>query len=113
MTSFSYTGGVILKKTGLIIVCLLVGQLVWTATTKVLESRFDISGSDQQAMALVQEIDPSYTPWALPAYEPTALMETILFGIQAFIGGIILIYCTLRLRAQVSPETRTNSNLKK
>lgn len=50
-------------------------------------------GTDGAGMALVTEIQPSYEPWFGPLWTPpSAAIETVLFSLQAAIGGGILGY---------------------
>ncbi len=54
----------------------------------------DFQGSDDQAVGLIAEIDPSYKPWADHFWEPSgAFGETLLFALQTSLGlGVIVLY---------------------
>ncbi len=46
------------------------------------------SGSDGQAMDIIGEIAPSYTPWFKPLLEPpSGEIESLLFTLQAALGA--------------------------
>lgn len=49
-------------------------------------------GTDDQAVNLIQQIDPAYKPWASHLWEPGSdAMETIMFGLQTAIGLTIIV----------------------
>lgn len=50
-------------------------------------------GTDAQGMEMVSEIDQSYEPWFEPVFKPqSGAIESLLFSIQAAIGGGIIGY---------------------
>lgn len=53
----------------------------------------EFGGADAAAEGLIEEINPGYEPWATPLFEPPgAEMESLLFCVQAALGGSILGY---------------------
>lgn len=81
------------------------------------ESEF--SGADGEAENLIAAIDPHYEPWASPVLEPPGQeTESLLFAIQAAIGGGILGYGFGFLRGRArsrskapNPENSERKNL--
>ena len=51
-------------------------------------------GTDDQAVGIINEIAPNYSPWAESLWEPTGEWgETVLFALQTTLGlGIIVLY---------------------
>ncbi len=54
----------------------------------------DFAGADDQAQAVITEVDPAYRPWFSPIWEPpSGEVESLLFALQASIGtGFICFY---------------------
>ncbi len=51
------------------------------------------AGSDDQATAMIANIQPSYHRWALPLWKPpSAEVESLLFALQAGLGAGLLGY---------------------
>ncbi|PPQ33734.1 energy-coupling factor ABC transporter substrate-binding protein [Rhodopila globiformis] len=45
-------------------------------------------GSDDQATAMIQKLDPGYHRWFKPLWQPpSSEVESLLFGVQAAIGA--------------------------
>ena len=60
----------------------------------------EFSGSDDQAEAMITKIDPAYTRWATPLWEPpSGEIESLLFAVQAALGAGLLGYYFGRRRA--------------
>lgn len=60
----------------------------------------EFSGSDDQAEAMITQIDPGYTRWFEPLWEPpSGEIESLLFALQAAIGAGLLGYYFGRKRA--------------
>ncbi|MEM1577118.1 MAG: energy-coupling factor ABC transporter substrate-binding protein [Archaeoglobaceae archaeon] len=49
-------------------------------------------GTDEVAEEKIKEINPDYEPWFSPLFEPAGEIETLLFSIQAAIGGFLVGY---------------------
>ncbi|MEM0302190.1 MAG: energy-coupling factor ABC transporter substrate-binding protein [Archaeoglobaceae archaeon] len=49
-------------------------------------------GTDEVAEEKIKEINPDYEPWFSPLFEPAGEIETLLFSIQAGIGGFLVGY---------------------
>ena len=52
------------------------------------------NGTDDQAVGIINEIAPNYSPWAESLWKPTGEWgETVLFALQTTLGmGIIVLY---------------------
>lgn len=76
------------KLLGIVLVLLLgFGPLWWARGA-------EFSGTDDRASEVIQSTAPGgYTPWTRPLFEPPGPeVETLLFSLQAGIGGGILGY---------------------
>ncbi len=52
------------------------------------------AGADGQAGQVISEINPAYTPWFAPLFEPpSGEIESLLFGLQAALGAGAIGYC--------------------
>ena len=76
---------------------LVVGLLVLCAVIAVIPlvtvSGTDFGGSDDAAESRIEELAPGYEPWFSPIIElPGEETETLLFCVQAAIGGGVLGY---------------------
>ncbi len=81
------------KKKWPIVVCLLVLCVVIAIVPLATISDSEFGGADGEAEALITEIDPDYEPWATSLIElPGAETESLLFCVQAALGGIVLGY---------------------
>lgn len=72
-----------------------------------LNKESEFGGSDDKAEEAILEINPDYEPWASPIYEPPGSeTESLLFCIQAALGGLILGYGfgTLKERSKLRKE---------
>jgi cobalt/nickel transport protein len=61
----------------------------------------EYTGTDNQATAVIQQQDPGYRPWftsVLPPLSPS--VESVLFALQAALGGGALGYVLGRLRGR-------------
>jgi cobalt/nickel transport protein len=52
----------------------------------------DFSGADDKGTKAIKKLNPDYKPWFSPIWEPPPETESMLFALQAAIGGIILGY---------------------
>lgn len=65
-------------------------------------------GADGQAEEGITQISPNYEPWFNPVWTPpSGEIESLLFSLQAAIGGLAIGYYLGRFR---SSETETDSN---
>ncbi|MBL8710187.1 MAG: energy-coupling factor ABC transporter substrate-binding protein [Rhodospirillaceae bacterium] len=59
----------------------------------------EFTGADGQAEGIIQEMHPTYEPWAAPLWEPpSGEIESALFALQAAIGAGVLGYVLGRRR---------------
>lgn len=56
----------------------------------------DGTGTDDQAMQMIEQLRPGYERWADPLFEPSDGQERLLFLLQAFGGASVLIYLMWR-----------------
>jgi cobalt/nickel transport protein len=79
---------------------LLLVLAVWVAWLLLrASSRGEMVGADEQAEALIERHHASYRRWAKPVWvAPGSEAETLLFSLQAGIGGLILGYAIGRSR---------------
>ena len=81
------------KKKWPVVVLLLALCLVIAIVPLATISDSEFGGADGEAEALITEIDPDYEPWATSVIElPGAETESLLFCVQAALGGIVLGY---------------------
>ncbi|MFI3227578.1 MAG: energy-coupling factor ABC transporter substrate-binding protein [Clostridia bacterium] len=67
----------------------------------------EFGGADGQAEELIMEIDPSYEPWFEPIIElPGGETESLLFCVQAAIGGIIIGFGMGRISANYKEKVK-------
>ncbi|MEG0371197.1 MAG: energy-coupling factor ABC transporter substrate-binding protein [Clostridium sp.] len=65
----------------------------------------EFGGADGMAKDLITVINPGYEPWAESLYEPkSGEIESMLFSLQAAIGGAILGFGFGRLSAKQGKE---------
>ncbi len=82
------------------------GVLVLLGLPLLLGGGSEFTGTDNQAVAAIQEQEPGYEPWfssVLPPLSPS--VESGLFAAQAAIGGGILGYVLGRLRRRSTTRT--------
>ena len=81
------------KRTWPLVVGLLVLCAVIAVIPLVTVSGSEFSGADGEAESRIEEIDPGYEPWFSPVLEPPGgETESLLFCVQAAIGGGVLGY---------------------
>ncbi len=78
-----------------------------TAFPLIFLSNASFSGADDQAEKAITNIDPDYKPWAKSMFQPSAETESMLFALQAAIGGGIIGYGFGRLSAKKKYEEET------
>lgn len=52
----------------------------------------ELRGTDEVAEEKIREINPDYEPWFSPIFEPAEEIESLLFSVQAAIGGFLIGY---------------------
>nr|WP_280178070.1 energy-coupling factor ABC transporter substrate-binding protein [Rhizobium sp. 18065] len=67
----------------------------------------EFAGADGEAEAAITEIQPDYTPWAAPIWEPpSGEIESLLFALQAALGaGLVGFYFGRRTSPAKRPDT--------
>jgi cobalt/nickel transport protein len=57
----------------------------------------DFEGTDDQAVGIINEIAPNYTPWAESLWVPSGEWgETVLFALQTALGLSIIVFYFLK-----------------
>jgi cobalt/nickel transport protein len=74
-----------MSKKNLILLLLAVALAVVPLTMK---SGGSFTGSDDQAKAMITQIDPNYHPWFAPLWTPpSSEVESLIFALQAALGA--------------------------
>jgi len=61
----------------------------------------NFEGTDDQAVGIINEIAPNYTPWAESLWEPSGEWgETVLFALQTALGLSIIVFYFLKRNAR-------------
>lgn len=92
----------------LLLICILIA-----AVPLIFIKNSDFAGSDDLAEKTISKINPSYKVWASPILEPPGSeTESLLFSLQAAIGGCILGYGlgVLRTRTKLAKEHKDDNN---
>ncbi|UJW77229.1 energy-coupling factor ABC transporter substrate-binding protein [Rhizobium sp. SL42] len=68
----------------------------------------EFAGADGEAEAAITEIQPDYTPWAAPLWEPpSGEIESLLFALQAALGaGLVGFYFGRRSSPAKRPDIK-------
>jgi cobalt/nickel transport protein len=54
----------------------------------------EFAGTDAEAAAVINQINPDYNPWFKPLWKPQSTeIESLLFALQAALGAGIIGYC--------------------
>ncbi len=83
-----------MKKSWILILLVIVLAIV----PMIMANGAEFGGADGQAEAAITEIQPDYTPWVSPIWEPpSGEIESLLFALQAALGtGFIAYYFGLK-----------------
>lgn len=83
-----------MKKSWILILLVIVLAIV----PLIMANGAEFGGADGQAEAAITEIQPDYTPWVSPIWEPpSGEIESLLFALQAALGtGFIAYYFGLK-----------------
>lgn len=97
------------KKKWPIVVGLLIVAIIIAIIPLMFIHDSEFGGADGQAEELIVQINPEYEPWAEPLLEaPGGETESLLFCIQAALGGIVLGYGFGYLRSRKKFSTDQN-----
>ncbi|MEN3183449.1 MAG: energy-coupling factor ABC transporter substrate-binding protein [Atribacterota bacterium] len=78
---------------GKVVLFLFASFLLFLVSLHFGQQRGDLAGADEQAEHLIREITPNFEPWFSPLWEPpSGEIETMIFSLQAAIGGLIIGY---------------------
>ncbi|XGI84165.1 energy-coupling factor ABC transporter substrate-binding protein [Halorutilales archaeon Cl-col2-1] len=67
-------------------------------------------GADGQAQEGINQISPGYEPWFNPVWTPpSGEIESLLFSLQAAVGGLAIGYYLGRFRGSEPEETETET----
>ncbi|WP_066055172.1 energy-coupling factor ABC transporter substrate-binding protein [Robertmurraya korlensis] len=59
----------------------------------IFKNNASFSGTDTQAIEVIEELAPSYKPWIDNLWKPSSSeVESLLFAVQASIGSIVIGY---------------------
>ncbi|MDE1797804.1 MAG: cobalt transport protein CbiN [Candidatus Micrarchaeota archaeon] len=70
------------------------------ASAFIISPNAKFNGSDNAGTAAILQIQPNYTRWAIPWWTPPPETESMLFALQAAIGGAIIGYYVGTIRAE-------------
>jgi cobalt/nickel transport protein len=85
----------------LVTALLVLGIVALFAIPLLIDSRGEYAGTDNQAVAAIQEQDPEYRPWFESVFTPSSpSVESGLFAVQAALGGGVLGYVLGRFRGR-------------
>ncbi len=94
------------KKT-IILLCLTV---LITVCPLIFLKNSDFGGADGKAETVITDIDSDYTPWFSSIFEPSGETESMLFALQAAIGGGIIGFGFGRLSAKKRDKEETSKD---
>lgn len=89
-------------------VLLLVGVAVLAAAPLLFLRNVQWAGADDRSTQAIQELDRSYRPWFTSPLDPGDL-ESVLFGVQAFVGSALLFGFAGALLARSRAMSRVES----
>ncbi|MTV48984.1 energy-coupling factor ABC transporter substrate-binding protein [Heliobacillus mobilis] len=110
MSKFSLRSNILL-----IVAAVLLSAVPLFMSFDVPEGKELFTGSDDQAEAVIQEINPDYKPWFQSLWEPpSGEIESLLFALQAALGAGFIGYYIGRVRERqklLGSETGKNLSL--
>lgn len=75
----------------------------------VFRSHASFSGTDTEAIKVIEELAPSYKPWIGSLWSPNSSeVESLLFAVQASIGSIVIGYFVGFSRAKLKYHSRND-----
>jgi cobalt/nickel transport protein len=97
----------------LVTVLLILGVVALFALPLAIDrGRSDYTGTDNQAVTVIEQSDPGYTPWFSSIFTPSSpSVESGLFALQAALGGGVLGYVLGRLRGRRTAGTTAGEDV--
>lgn len=75
----------------------------------IFQSNASFSGTDTEAIKVIEELAPSYKPWVENIWSPSSgEVESLLFAVQASIGSIVIGYFVGFSRAKLKYHPRND-----
>jgi cobalt/nickel transport protein len=90
---------------------ILLALVILIAVIPLVFVKGEYGGSDDKAESVITSIDRNYTPWAHALLEPASgEIESMLFALQAAVGGLVIGFGFGRLSARSRPGNKKDGN---